>query len=500
MTATDGFGRSGAVTGTAPAWVGARTRPRARHWPAAYAHRLAVTDTIVVLGCLLGAQGLRDWLISGTAWWGSLDHTVVTLAVAGAWLFALHLYETRSAQVVGVGGGEARRIVNATLHVFGLFAIWSLLAKVDLGRGYLLVALPIGLVALIVTRLLWRAWLQRQRAAGRYCHSVVLLGSPDTAAPVAADLNRNRAAGYRVLGLVLAGSEGADDGSAVRVPVLGGIDDITAILDRVGADTVVVTGAGDLSPVQLRALGWQLEDERYNLIFTPSLTSVGGPRVHLTPVSGLALLHVDTPRYEGVHRFGKRAFDLIGALLIIAVLAIPMAVVALVIALTSRGPIFYTQERIGLQGRSFRMIKFRSMRVGADAELAALLAAQETDGTPLFKVSNDPRITPIGRIIRKYSIDEVPQLLNVVRGEMSLVGPRPQVPDEVALYDDAAHRRHIVQPGMTGLWQVSGRSALDWEDAIALDLHYVANWSVTTDIGILLRTVKAVVAPGSSAH
>lgn len=475
------------------------TPTRTATWAQLYRRRLLVTDTVVVVLCMFGAQGLRDQLVSG-AWWESWEHTSLSLLVSLGWLLSLHAYGSRSSRVIGVGSAEFHRIVGASIRVFGLFAIWALLARNDLGRGYLLVAMPLGMTLLIVGRLIWRGWLRRRRRVGQFCHSVVLLGSPGTAVPVANDLARNITAGYRVLGLVLSDDDAGELRLPRGVPVLGGLDDVVGVLERVGADTVVVTGSSELSPDQLRTLGWQLEDERYNLVFTPSLSSVGGPRVHMSPVAGLSLLHVDTPRYEGIQRFQKRALDLVGALGLLMVLGLPMLVVALLIKLSSPGPVLYRQERIGRDGQPFSMVKFRSMRQGADAELAALLAAQQTDGAPLFKVADDPRITRIGRFLRKYSVDEVPQLFNVVRGEMSLVGPRPQVADEVALYDEAAHRRHRVQPGMTGLWQVSGRSSLDWEDAISLDLHYVANWSVTTDLGILLRTFRAVVAPGDTAH
>ncbi|MFI5429457.1 sugar transferase [Aeromicrobium sp. UC242_57] len=166
--------------------------------------------------------------------------------------------------------------------------------------------------------------------------------------------------------------------------------------------------------------------------------------------------------------------------------------VAVAVKLTSPGTVFFKHERIGRDGKPFKMIKFRSMRSGSDAQLQSLLDAQGTAGTPLFKITNDPRITRVGGFIRRFSIDELPQLINVVKGDMSLVGPRPQQAEEVELYDDAAHRRLHVRPGMTGLWQVSGRSDLSWEEAIRLDTSYVENWSMTADLLILWRTVRAV--------
>jgi len=228
------------------------------------------------------------------------------------------------------------------------------------------------------------------------------------------------------------------------------------------------------------------------MILAPALTDVAGPRIHTQPVAGLPLIHVSTPKLTGGRKVAKRAFDLATASLLVLVLSPLFLAIALVVKFTSPGPVFYVQERIGLRGQTFFMYKFRSMRTDADEELAELLKAQGSDGKPLFKVENDPRITRVGRTLRKLSLDELPQLINVIQGSMSLVGPRPQRAGEVALYDDAAHRRLYVSPGMSGLWQVSGRSDLSWEESIRLDLYYVENWSLTADVVILLKTFRAV--------
>jgi exopolysaccharide biosynthesis polyprenyl glycosylphosphotransferase len=270
-------------------------------------------------------------------------------------------------------------------------------------------------------------------------------------------------------------------------------------LESVGADTVVVTSDDALTPDELREMSWQLVPGEHHLVLAPSLTDVGGPRIHTRPVAGLPLIHVETPRSEGWKKYGKRGLDIVGATAALVILSVPLLLVALAVKLSSPGPVLYRQERVGLNGDPFLMLKFRSMRENADAELPALLAQQGRDGTPLFKVKDDPRLTPLGRFLRKFSIDEFPQLVNVLTGDMSLVGPRPQREAEVALYDNVAFRRLLIKPGMSGLWQVSGRSQLSWEDAIRLDLYYVENWSLMGDIVILWRTVRAVVAPGSSA-
>ncbi|RYZ60845.1 MAG: sugar transferase, partial [Proteobacteria bacterium] len=229
-------------------------------------------------------------------------------------------------------------------------------------------------------------------------------------------------------------------------------------------------------------------------LLSPNLVAVAGSRIGMREVAGMPFVAVKEPTYAEAGNWPKLVFDWCGALVLLVMGSPILIAAALAVKLSSPGPVFYRQERIGRDGEPFDMIKFRSMRVGADADLARLLEAQGTAGQPLFKVENDPRITRVGRFIRRYSIDELPQLLNVLRGDMSLVGPRPQRGGEVALYDRTARRRLRVRPGMTGLWQVSGRSNLSWEEAIALDMHYVENWTLVGDLQILVRTVKAVVA------
>jgi exopolysaccharide biosynthesis polyprenyl glycosylphosphotransferase len=250
----------------------------------------------------------------------------------------------------------------------------------------------------------------------------------------------------------------------------------------------------------VKQISWALEPGRQHLVLAPSITDIAGPRLHTRPVAGLPLVHVETPKFSRGQRFAKRSFDIVAATLLIFLASPVLLAVATGVKATSPGPLLFRQERIGLRGIPFQMLKFRSMRVGADAELKALLDAQGTSERPLFKVKDDPRITSIGRFIRKYSLDELPQLFNVLGGSMSLVGPRPQVAAEVALYTDAARRRLLARPGITGLWQVSGRSSLDWDQTVRLDLYYVENWSLLGDIAILAKTVKTVVSPGETAH
>ncbi|WP_307806979.1 sugar transferase [Naasia sp. SYSU D00057] len=475
-----------------------------RDWRVRYAHRLMVTDTLAVAWAVAGTQlvwfGLSPQLTPLGATAQTLNwYLVVSVLIGALWLLALRVSGSRDSRVVGSGLTEYRRVIGASLALFGALAVAAYLFDIDITRGYFLTALPLGVLMLLVSRSTWRQWLKPRRKAGEYAFQVLLVGSASSVDHLAAELAREPHAGYAVVGAVIPGSPRATlpVGGA---PVWSSLDDIPAAMALTGADTVAVAGANELTPARLRELSWSLEPGRKHLVVAPALTDIAGPRIHTRPVSGLPLIHVETPRFEGSKVAQKRAFDLVVSGALVLFLAPVLLSIALLVKLSSPGPVFYRQQRIGLGGRPFGMLKFRSMRPGADQELAALLAAQGDGATPLFKIRNDPRITPIGRILRKYSLDELPQLLNVVLGDMSLVGPRPQIADEVALYDSAAERRLLLKPGMSGLWQVSGRSSLSWEDAIRLDLYYVENWSLIGDLVILWRTARAVVAPGADAH
>ncbi|NMM35757.1 MAG: sugar transferase, partial [Phycicoccus sp.] len=258
---------------------------------------------------------------------------------------------------------------------------------------------------------------------------------------------------------------------------------------------VAVSGADAITSEAVRRLGWDLEGTGIDLALTLTLVDVAGPRVLMHPVNGLPLMYVDEPHFTGPKYALKSTFDWLGALAITILLSPVLAVIALLVTTTSRGPVFFTQERVGRDGRHFRMIKFRSMEVGAQDRLEEVLALEGVTSVGMFyKPKNDPRVTTVGRVIRKYSLDELPQLFNVLRGDMSLVGPRPQVDSEVAQYDRAADRRLLVKPGLTGLWQVSGRSDLSVEDGIRMDVYYVENWSLFGDMLILARTTKTIIA------
>jgi exopolysaccharide biosynthesis polyprenyl glycosylphosphotransferase len=277
------------------------------------------------------------------------------------------------------------------------------------------------------------------------------------------------------------------------VPVVGTSSSILAALASTGADTVAVSAWSDLTQADLRRLSWQLEGSGVSLVVAPSVTDIAGPRIHIRPVAGLPLLHVEQPEFTGGRRLLKNGVDRLAAGLALMLLMPLMMVIAIAIRLTSSGPALFRQTRVGVDGSTFRLYKFRSMHVDAEQRLTALAAANEAGDGLLFKIRHDPRVTDLGRWLRRYSLDELPQLVNILRGQMSVVGPRPPLPAEVAQYGDDVRRRLLVKPGLTGLWQISGRSDLSWQESVRLDLHYVENWSLALDAMIVWKTFFAVV-------
>ena len=475
-----------------------------RHgWGRRYSARLLVTDFLALLAASILVHLIRFPAVTGD---GSIaqiyvPYVALTAVLLVVWMLALTWSGSRDHKTIGYGATEYKRIMHATFAVFGAAAIASYLFKLELPRSYLLVMMPVGLAAILGSRFGWRRWLHGQRSAGRYQSQVLAVGNIHTVTELLNDLRRAPQAGYRVIGVCIsqpALAVDADGGPLLQidgVPVLGGFDDIAGIVRSSGADTVAVTSSASFGPSRVRKLSWELEDTNAELILAPALTNIAGPRVHTQPVAGLPLIHVDRPTYRGANQILKKSFDVVGSLFLIVLFSPVLLGFALAIKLTSKGPVFFRQDRVGINGEIFKMIKFRSMVIDAEARLEKLQNENRDAGNVvLFKMKNDPRITTIGKFIRRFSIDELPQLFNVVKGDMSLVGPRPPLKAETDLYGDEARRRLLVKPGMTGLWQVSGRSDLTWDDTVRLDVYYVENWSITGDMVIIWKTAKAVVS------
>jgi exopolysaccharide biosynthesis polyprenyl glycosylphosphotransferase len=319
---------------------------------------------------------------------------------------------------------------------------------------------------------------------------VVVVGHPETVTDLIRQLARSPHHGMEIVAACLPATDG--DEVLMGVPVYGDLEGVAAAVSRARADTVAVLACPELDGILLRRLAWELEKTDTELFVAPALMDVAGPRTTIRPIAGLPLLHLDHPELAGARQWFKVLFDKVVASLVLLIIAPAMTAIALIIRSIDPGPAFFVQVRIGRDGREFRMLKFRTMIDGAEL-LRAELVKQGTGDGVLFKLKDDPRITRIGGWLRRYSIDELPQLINVLRGDMSLVGPRPPLPDEVEQYVEDTHRRLVVKPGLTGLWQVSGRSDLSWEESVRLDLRYVENWSLILDMQILWKTFTAVV-------
>ncbi|MEW1823029.1 sugar transferase [Arthrobacter sp. NPDC080031] len=467
------------------------------NWRARTSRTLRIVDAFVIVWAVAGAYSIRFGLDSGFTISGQ-DSTYVWLSIflALAWWLMLGAWSTRQSRILGSGPDEYKRVAAASLWLFGLVAIFSYVFRVETARGYVGIALPAGLSGLLLARWLLRQHLSVHRQNGRRMSRLLLLGGPSAIVHLAETLVREKHAGYIPIAAYTPGdSSPSKELSGIGLPILGHEPDTRVILDAIDhckADAVAVTAGVQLHPRALRQLGWELANRNVGLIMAPALTDIAGPRIHTQQVAGLPLIHVTTPTLEAGQRVAKRLFDIVVSAGLIVLLSPLFAVLAVLVKLDSPGPVLFQQERVGVEGTHFRMFKFRSMVADAESQLAELVDRNEGSGL-LFKVKNDPRITRIGGFLRRYSLDELPQLFNVLSGSMSLVGPRPPLPSEVEDYEQDVRRRLLVKPGVTGLWQVSGRSSLSWQDSVRLDLYYVENWSLAGDLIILLRTARAVV-------
>jgi exopolysaccharide biosynthesis polyprenyl glycosylphosphotransferase len=349
----------------------------------------------------------------------------------------------------------------------------------------------------LVGRSAGRGILHRMRRNGRCLHRVLVVGAGESAATLVRLAQRDPTSGWSVVGVVLDRLPGRHSHDRpersgfdlLGVPIVGTSETLHTAIRATHATTVAI--CPQMDGETLRRVLWTLEGSDVDVLVSSALTDVTGPRISIRPVAGLPLLHIDEPELTGTRRVMKALFDRSVALTVVLLFSPLLLALGLAVRLTSRGPAVFKQTRVGHNGEQFMMYKFRSMYVDAEARLAELRHRNESDGL-LFKMRDDPRVTKVGAFLRKWSLDELPQLFNVLNGTMSLVGPRPPLPAEVARYEDDVHRRLMVKPGVTGLWQISGRSDLAWDESVRLDLRYVENWSLAMDFVILWRTVFAV--------
>ncbi|QEO15044.1 sugar transferase [Agromyces intestinalis] len=470
-------------------------------WAQRYRVLLIITDVAVVLGAV-GLGLFVSLPAPRTAAVPPAASAAAAIGLVAVWLAMLAVLHSRDIRALGIGATEYKRVVNATLLAFGAAAILCAIAIVPAVRSFLLVSLPVGTVALVAGRWLWRKWLGARATEGHFLSRAIVVGGADDVRYVIEQIAETGGPLFSVEGVALDPEpDGSTRGTMMvggrLIPVIGDLDDAAVAAARIGADAVIVAGQPARGGAYIRSLAWSLEPCGAELVLSSRLADVAGPRIHLRPVQGLPLIHVETPRFEGGKHVLKRTFDIVASGLGLIAISGLLAVIAIAVRLDGPGPVLFRQRRIGRNGETFEMLKFRSMVPDAEERLAELTAHDEGNGV-LFKIKDDPRITRVGRFLRHHSLDELPQLWNVLRGEMSLVGPRPPLPAEVAAYTSDVHRRLFTKPGLTGLWQVSGRSDLTWEESVRLDLYYVENWSLTGDLMLIWRTLKVVLRPSGA--
>ena len=416
------------------------------------------------------------------------------LAVVGAvvWPLAIGLARGYVKNRVGVGSDELRAVLRAGVGVVvagafpaGLLGQQTLLTLVVVG-------VPFAVLLSTATRFAARKALHHRQGKGMSVRHVVVVGSAAAARELHERLEAETHCGMKVVGACLPKHE---IGTVVDLgmPILGNLSEVGEVVKAMDCDAVAVTSDDSTRYNYLRKLAWSLEGTGVEMLVDPGLVEVAGPRMHIRPLMGAPLLHIEEPHFSGWRKVIKRGSDVVLTSLGLLAISPVLLVIAALIKLQDGGPILFKQKRVGRGGEEFWMYKFRSMVIDAEARKAALMAKNEGKGG-LFKLTEDPRITPLGKFLRDFSLDELPQLFNVLNGTMSLVGPRPHLAHELAQMPSEASRRALVTPGLTGLWQVSGRSDLEGDDAVRLDLRYVENWTFTLDMLILWKTASAVLA------
>ena len=467
-----------------------RAARRLSTWSRDYLREVALADLACgVVGVFIAAQLRFGSNVTSM-------YLALSLALPVLWVAALWLAGAYDVRFIGTGSDEFRKVLNAGIGLTAAVAIFSYAINLELSRAYVVIALPSLTLFDMLARFALRKRLVRRRMHGKSMHRVVAVGHELAVADLVTELGRDRYHGLNVMGACVVQPGELDE--LAGVPVYGGLDDITAAVKAFGADTVAVTACPEMNGIRLRGLAWELEKTGTDLCVSPALLDVAGPRTTIRPTAGLTLLHVDHPQLTGIRLVIKDLFDRCAAAAALVMLAPVMALLAVTIRLHDGGPALFSQVRIGKDGREFRIYKFRTMVVDAEKQQAELLTINDSDGV-LFKLRKDPRVTAVGAYLRRWSMDELPQLFNVFLGDMSLVGPRPAVPDEVAKYADHVRRRLVVKPGLTGLWQVNGRSDLSWDESVRLDLRYAENWSFALDLQILWKTISALVK-GAGAY
>jgi exopolysaccharide biosynthesis polyprenyl glycosylphosphotransferase len=457
-------------------------------WRRRYRASLVLVDLLVVLLSTFVAFFVRFANSSSSV--RGVSYVVLSLLLVPVWLAVLACAGAYEMRFLGVGEDEYKRVAWASWWLMAVIAVVAYIFKIQFARGYVAVALPMGTVLLLLGRYGERKWLHSRRRAGRFQHRVLAVGGREGIEELAAALAAQPYLGLNLVGVCLPAPGDAEPIS--DAPVLGSLTHVLASITECAADTVAVAAGPGMTPNVLRRLSWDLEGSGVDLVVAPALLDVVGPRIAARPVTGLPFVHVEKPELSGPRQVLKASIEWAFAMIASVLVAPFILVLAVALRLESPGSPVFRQARVGRDGGDFTVYKLRTMYVDAEERLGSLREHNDVVDGLMFKMRDDPRVTRLGRLLRRWSIDELPQLWNVVRGDMALVGPRPPLPGEVSQYDREIARRLLVRPGITGLWQVSGRSDLSWADSVRLDLYYVENWSLALDALIVWKTVFAV--------
>ena len=453
---------------------------------------MVLADVLTLSTAGLAAYVGREQLL-GESW--GLGETIgdASVGVFAGWIIAIAVCRGYDLRLLAAGSEMLRGVIHASVFAAGIVGSFVYIAEIDLSRAFFVILFVLGPVLLVVERVVLRRVYNHLRSRRITHDAVIAVGELRQIDAISKTFRRESWLGYDIVGAITPTGV-ASQTSALGVPVVGAEKDLLRVVQERRPGVILFASGSTANAEDFRRTAWTLEDLDVQVIVVPALAEISADRVRMRPVAGLPLVYMDLPRARHALKWTKRAFDILASAVLLAILSPLMLVIAVVISCTDGAPPLFRQERVGRAGEGFEFLKFRTMVPDAERVLAAILKdnPQDRGNAVMFKMRNDPRITAPGRVLRRYSLDELPQLWNVLRGDMSLVGPRPALPSEVIGYDGDAHRRNSVRPGITGLWQVSGRSDLSWEDTLRLDLYYVDNWSFTQDLLILLRTVRAV--------
>jgi exopolysaccharide biosynthesis polyprenyl glycosylphosphotransferase len=467
--------------GTSPVVEAGRRGSRVRREYRKIAFAMAFSDVVSILLAFSLASVTHDRVITAP-----LDVWVLLVATPTLVIAVFSAFRLYSVQRL-TAAEEFRRLLLGVTMIITTAVTFSFWTQATFSRLWIALSWVLGLALILITRWSWRKVVGHARERGRLALRTLIVGANAEAGRVVTEM-RQRGLGFIPLGYVCADAWGRP---TTDIPMIGHIDDLQPLIAEQDADCIFVASSA-IRPEHMAQVSKAARRTGIEVRVTANVQEVLSTRVDAHPLGGLMAFALKPVRLSGFQALAKRSFDLVVTLVGSIVLLPVFGMIALAVKLTSKGPVFFKQERVGYHGRPFKIMKFRTMVVDAEDRLDDLLHMNEATG-PLFKMKDDPRVTRVGKFLRKLSLDELPQLFDVIRGDMSLVGPRPPLPREVAQYEDWMMARLEVRPGITGLWQVSGRSELPFEDYVRLDLFYIENWSLAYDLFILAKTVPTLV-------